>query len=249
MAKTTSEVKQTALEAISSKLKDASAEDILFLTKSIDNLDAKSGGGAGGVVEFELKPINLINTVSTIEFHLSDTGIKFDDVEYFEIVATNLNFTNNSYMRMYALNSSNRTISGYMGYTQFRLYGSSSHTGNASHNSNNSYIWFPTQNEIRQADNGYYGGGMNMNIKIPVKNIKRWGTSYEGTGVISYECSGWDTSCSTYPQRQTGQWSNYSSNQGWKEDIHGFRLWGTSGNFADGSLKVVVHLKPKKIGA
>jgi len=206
-------------------------------------------GASSRVVEVSLKDITDVNKISQIEFRLSDTGIDFNDVDYFEIVATNLNFTNNSQMRMYALNSANNVLNGYMGYTEHCLYGSTSRTGSASHNSNNKYIWFPSTRTICQADNAYYGGGMNMKIKIPIKNIKRWSTTYEGIGVITYELSGWETSCSTYPQRMTGQWSNYSNNAGWKEDIHGFRLWGTNGNFADGTIKVLIHLKAQKVGA
>jgi len=183
---------------------------------------------------------------SQIEFNLADTNIEFNNVDYLEIVTTGLNFTNNAKMYMYALDSSKNVMSGYMGYTQHRLYGSTSRSGEASHNSNNKYIWFPTQNDICDKDYGYYGGGMNMNIKIPVRSMKRG--SYSGNGVISYVCSGWDTSCSTYPQRQTGQWSNYSSNNGWNGNIYGLRLWG-SGNFHNGTVKVVVHMKPKKVGA
>jgi hypothetical protein len=201
------------------------------------------------VVEVLLKDITNVNQVSQIEFKLSDTGIDFDDVDYFEIEATNLNFTGNAHMRMYALNKSNGTISGYMGYSEHANYSSSSRSGCASHNSNNQFIWFPSYNAIRSSGHGYYGGGVNMKIKVPIRSIRRHNTSYRGTGVISYDVSGWCTGCSTYSQRYTGQWSNYSNGQGWQEDIHGFRLWGTSGNFADGTIKVLIHLKPKEIGA
>jgi len=215
-----------------------------LIAKGEEAVDKAISSIAVPSVEFMLKDEGDTN-FSQLEFNLADTNIEFNDVDYLEVVTTGLNFTNNSYMYMYALDSSKNVLSGYMGYTQHRLYGSTSRNAEASHNSNNSYIWFPTQSEICAKDYGYYGGGMNMEIKIPIRPMNRNG--YKGNGVISYVCSGWDTSCSTYPQRQTGQWSNYSNQSAWRKNIYGIRLWG-SGNFYNGTVKVVVHFKPKKVG-
>ena len=248
MAKTTSEVKQTALEAISSKLKDASAEDILFLTKSIDNLDAKSGGASGNnAVEFLLKDNG--DHLGSITFSLNATDIKHSEVDYLEVVTTGVAFSSDAQLRVEALNVSGSKMSGYMGVTWSANYSGGSHTNSSTHNSNNGYIWFPVYRNIRRSSYGYYGGGMNMSIKIPVKAITRSGSSYTATAPISYTTYGWDTSCSTYPENERGTWSNKSNNQGWNQDIYGLKLYGSSGNFTDGTVKVVVHLKPKKVGA
>ncbi len=197
--------------------------------------------------EFLLKDESNKN-ISSIEFHLSQTDIKFEEVESFEIIATSLNATGNCQFYLHPKDYQKNNIGGYMGYLSHHEYSSSSQTVGASHNSNNGFIWFPASISVSRSQYGYYGNGVNVNVKLPV-NVRTNAGGYKSTGTVDYEVDGWMTSCSTYPNNERGRWSNNASNQGWNTDIHGFTLYPTSGAFYNGTLIVRVHLKPKKVGA
>jgi len=221
--------------------------------ESLKSMDSKSAKAISDVMaktttrEFLLKDESDKN-ISSLEFHLSGTDIKFEDVESFEIIATSLNATGNCQFRLHPKNYQKSNISGYMGYLSHYEYGSGSQSLSASHNSNQGFIWFPTSISVAQSQYGYYGNGVNARVKIPV-NARTNAGGYKSTGTVDYEMDGWTTSCSTYPNNERGRWSNNSSNQGWNQDIHGFTLYPTSGALHNGTVIVRVHLKPKKVGA
>ena len=199
------------------------------------------------VREFLLKGEENKN-ISSLEFKLSATDVKFEDVESFEIIATSLNSTSNTNFILQPLNYLGNNIAGYMGYYADYENGSNSSGRTASHNSNNGQIWFPAALTVSRSQNSYYGNGVNARVKLPVKARTNAG-GYKSIGTVDYEIHGWTTSCSTYPNNENGRWSNNSSNQGWAEDIHGFRITPSSGAFYNGDVIVRVHLRAKKVGA
>jgi len=220
---------------------------------SLKSMDDKSAKAINDVMsktttrEFLLKD-ESDKSISSIEFHLENTGIKFEEVESFEIIATSLNSTGNCQFRLQPRDYKKNNIGGYMGYFSHYEYSSGSQSVSVSHNSDSGYICFPTSLSVSQSQYGYYSNGVNAKVNMPV-NVRTNAGGYKSIGTVNYEVDGWMTSCSTYPNNERGRWSNHSSNQGWNADIHGFTLYPTSGAFYNGTVIVRVHLKPKKVGA
>ena len=141
-------------------------------------------------------------------------------------------------MYMYGLNSSGANITtGYLGFGSNDFYNGQNETNNASHNSNNGWIWWPQYQEPA-TENYSYGEGMTFRMFITPQKFG----SYGGIEVSIYYRYQQNTSYN-YPNYGQMHWHNYDNNTP-PDTWHGIRMWPNSGSLSSaGGLKSRVFVE------
>ena len=155
-------------------------------------------------------------------------GVSTDDIIAVRITGRIVNASSNVDVYMYGQNSSGSNItSGYLGYGSNDYYEGQNETNNASHNSNQGWIWMPQYQEPA-AENYSYGEGIMFQMLIIPQKYGSYG-GIETSIWYHYQQS---TSYS-YPNHGSIHWRNYNNNVP-PDTWHGIRFFpaSNSGSFS-----------------
>jgi len=212
------------------------------MSRKVVTVEAGSSGGSAAVAyipklkTYTLYDFDVDGQLASVKAQFTDMGVDQGKILSVNIKGTNLQSGGNWQCQFYPQSSGAADQNGYMGFSYHGVHGGNGQNYGTSHNSNQSFIWWPIYTSVYQSSNSY-GGGMSFNFQFPVESFNN-NKSMQMGGMSHYQqATGYN-----YPNTEKFSWDNYASNNTYPS-IHGIKLKPSSGSFNGGNVVIEIWYK------